>query len=99
MRLRNGRLPVLSNYSSIARCAPLWFDKYQDDIDDRQRGLRRKFVEPPRIPQTLTSFNLRVHLWSPLDDFDAPAQNRACPIRALGSHLGCLTRWHMAATP
>src|SRR5262249_4425641 len=44
-------------------------DKYQDDIDDPQRGFRRNVVEPPRIPQTLTSFNLRVRLWSSLHDF------------------------------
>ena len=48
---------------------PKKIDKYQDDINDPQRGFSRNVVEPPRIPQTLTSFDLRVHLWSSLHDF------------------------------
>src|SRR5262249_12839748 len=64
-------------------------DKYQDDIDDPQQGFRCNVVEPPQIPQTLTSFNLGVHLWSSLHDFvignGTWQATKASPRQRLGS--------------
>ena len=61
----------------------------------RHAGVFRKLqgIRPPNYPpspaQATNHRGRECHCWHP------PAQIRACPIRALGSYLGCLTakRW------